>query len=286
MGPENLISAIEKHAFSGTLPDGVLYKGIGAASVVQLSMEFDTAGWMVEQTALENGTLPERYTRNRKIISRDDQILLLGSTVSVVGLGGLGGTLTGILARGGVGTLRLIDGDRFEESNLNRQLFSTVEDIGKSKAEVAGKCVSQINPSIAVSVHDVVMDEKNASELIRGSDVVVDCLDSVSARFVLEDAAKSQGIPLVSAAIGGETGHVMTIFPEDTGLTLVYGHRPKVGEKGMPRALGTPPHAVSVISSLESSEVLKVILGRSGILRNRLLIVDLACYAFEIVQLD
>ena len=285
MGLADLISAIKKHTFSGKLPDGEPYEGIVAASVIQLSREFDTAGWKVERAALENGILPERYTRNRKIISIEDQIRLLGATVSVVGLGGLGGTLVGILARIGVGTLRLIDGDRFEESNLNRQLFSTVADIGKSKAEVAGKRVGQINPSVAVSVHDIVMDEKNASGLIRGSDVVVDCLDTVNARFVIEDAAKSQGIPLVSAAIGGETGHVTTIFPEDAGLTLVYGHRQKISEKSMVRALGTPPHAVSVISSLESAEVLKVLLGRTGILKNQLLIVDLAHYTFEIVQL-
>ena len=285
MGRTDLISAIERHAFSGNLPGGLPYRGIGTASVIQLSTEFDTVGWKVEQTALEKGILPERYTRNRNIISREDQIRLLGSTVAVVGLGGLGGTLSGILARVGVGNLRLIDGDRFEESNLNRQLFSTVADIGKSKAEAAGKCISQINPSVTVSVQDVDMDENNAAELIQGADAVVDCLDTVDARFVLESAAKSQGIPLVSAAIGGETGHVTTIFPEDGGLVSIYGRREKGGKKEVGRALGAPPHAVSLISSLESTEVLKVLLDRTGILRNQLLILDLNCYAFEIVQL-
>lgn len=285
MEQDNLMSAIEKDVFRGKLQDGTPYKGIGTASVIQLSMEYDIAGWKVERAALENDILPERYIRNRKIISTEDQIRILGATVSVVGLGGLGGTLVEILARGGVGTLRLIDGDYFEESNLNRQVLSTVEDIGKSKAEVAGKRICQINPSTEISVHDIVMDEQNVPELIRGSDIVVDCLDTVDARFVLETAAKSLGIPLVSAAIGGETGHVTTIFPEDPGLKLVYGPREKADGKGMVYALGTPPHAVSLISSLESAEVLKVLLGQPGVLKNQLLIVDLAYYTFEIMQL-
>jgi molybdopterin-synthase adenylyltransferase len=285
VGKTDLMSAIERHAFSGKLPDDVPYQGIGTASVVQLSSEFNTVGWKIEQTALENEIIPERYTRNRNIISREDQIRLLGSTVSVVGLGGLGGALAGILARGGVGSLRLIDGDRFEESNLNRQLFSTVSDIGKSKAEVAGKCISQINPSVDVSVHDVDMNEKNASELIQGVNVAVDCLDTVDARFVLESAAKAQGIPLVSAAIGGETGHVTTIFPEDSGLITIYGRWKNSGKKEAGRGLGSPPHAVSLVSSLESTEVFKVLLGRTGMLKNQLLILDLNCYTFEIIQL-
>lgn len=286
MGKEDLISAIERHTFSGKLQDGTPYKGIATAVVARLSGEFDTEGWKIERTALENDILPERYNRNRHIISREDQIRMLGSTVSIVGLGGLGGTLAGILARCGVGRLRFIDGDCFEESNLNRQLFSSVPDIGKSKAEVAGRQISRINPSIDVSVHNVVLDKNNAPELIHGSDVVVDCLDTVNARFVVEEAAKSGRIPFVSAAIGGETGHVTTIFPEDPGLTLVYGPREKIDERKMQRALGTPPHAVSVISSLESAEVLKVLLGKPGILRKKLLIVDLAYYSFEIVQLQ
>ena len=286
MGQTALISDIEKHAYPGTLPDNEPYTGIGTASVIQLSKAHETAGWKVEKTALENEILPERYIRNRKIFTAEEQVRLLGSTVTVVGLGGLGGTLSEILARGGVGTLRLIDGDRFEESNLNRQLFSTVADIGKSKAGAAHDRISRINPSVDIDVHDTDIDEKNASKFIRGADVVVDCLDTIGARFVLEEAAKSLGIPLVSAAIGGESGHVTTVFPNDAGLVSVYGHRAKGGEKGAERGLGAPPHAVSTLSSLESAEVFKVLLGRKGILKNRLLIVDLASYSFEILRLD
>lgn len=286
MGSAGLISAIMNCAFPGILPDGAAYEGIGATDVIRLAAEFDLPGWRVERAALENGVLPQRYTRNLNTLSRKDQIRLLGATVAVVGLGGLGGALVEILSRVGIGTLHLLDGDCFEESNLNRQLLGTVSNIGRSKADAARDRIRRINPSIAVSAHNAFLDEKNAAGMLRGADVAVDCLDSMNARFVLEAAAKSSGVPLVSAAVAGETGHVATIYPEDTGLAAIYGRREKAGDKGVERSLGAPPHGVSVVSALESSEVLKVLLDRGGTLRNRLLIVDLSDYTFEMIQLS
>lgn len=285
MGSDDLAAAISACALPGTLQDGTPYKGIATAAVIRLAADFNKAGWMVEQRALETGILPERYARNLNILSREDQIRLLGATVVVAGLGGLGGILVEILSRGGIGTLRLIDGDCFEESNLNRQLFSTLPDMGRSKAQVAKERIYRTNPSVSVSVNDTFLDEQNAGGLIRGAQVVVDCLDTLTARFVLEAAAKSSGIPLVSAAIAGETGHITTVFPADTGLTAVYGPRERVRDRGVERSLGAPPHAVSTLSALESAEVLKVLLNRSGTLRNRLLIMDLSDYTFDTVQL-
>jgi len=285
MGPGDLVSGIMERAFPGNLPDGSSYRGIGTPDVDRLAAEFDQPGWIVEQAALGNDVLPQRYIRNLNTFSREDQIRLLGSTAVVVGLGGLGGTLVEVLARGGVGTLRLVDGDRFVESNLNRQLFSTSKSIGISKAEAAWERVQRINPSISVTVYDSFLDGQNAARLIQGADVVVDCLDSLNARFALEAAAKSLGIPMVSAAVAGETGHITTVYPEDAGLAAVHGQPEKAGDRGVERSLGSPPHGVSVLSALESAEVLKVLLGRDGILRNRLLIVDLSDYTFETVQL-
>lgn len=280
-----LVSAISECAFPGNLPDGKPYKGIGTADVIRLAAEFNQAGWKVERTALENGVFPERYIRNQNTFSREDQIRLLNATVVVVGLGGLGGALVEILSRGGIGTLRLVDGDCFEESNLNRQLLSTLSNMGKPKTEGAAERIRRINPSVSVSVHDDFLYDHNATGIIQEADVVADCLDTLNARFVLEAAAKASGIPLVSAAIAGETGHVTTIYPTDAGLTAVYGPREKTPNKGVERSLGTPPHAVSMLSVLESAEVFKVLLDRKGTLRNQLFIMDLADYTFEAVQL-
>lgn len=285
MGSADLATAIVACADSKSLPDGTSYRGVSAAEVARLAAAFDTPGWRVERAALEKGILPERYTRNLNTLSGKDLIRLLGATVAVVGLGGLGGILVEILARVGVGTLRLVDGDRFEESNLNRQFLSTLSDIGKSKAEAAGDRVRRINPSVCASVYNAFLDGQNATGILRGADVVVDCLDTLGARFELEAATKALNLPLVSAAIAGETGHITTVYPEETGLAAVYGQREKAGDKGVERTLGAPPHSVTVLSALESAEVIKVLLGKDGVLRNKLLVMDLFDYTFEIIQL-
>jgi molybdopterin/thiamine biosynthesis adenylyltransferase len=253
--------------------------------VAGIARECRRAGWEVERSALENQVWPERYTRNMKTFSPADQARLLGAAVTVVGLGGLGGTVTEILARDGVGTLRLVDGDRFEESNLNRQLYSTVERMGMPKAKAARQRIARVNPSIAVSSHEAFLDQDSAAGLIQGSDVVVDCLDTLGYRFVLEAAAKALGIPLVSAAIAGVAGHITTIFPEDEGLSVVYGDRDTADEKGVERSLGCLPHAITILSALECAEVIKLLLGSADTLRNRLLIMDLSDYTFEILKL-
>ena len=143
---------------------------------------------------LEKGNLSRRYARNMGTFSIQDQAVLEGSRVCIVGLGGLGGAVTEILARLGIGALTLVDGDVFEESNLNRQLLCTMENLGTSKAG-RPKPGRQINPLVRARIHDVFLDAGNAARLIEGADAAVDCLDSLKTRFVLEKAAKAAGIP-------------------------------------------------------------------------------------------
>jgi len=128
-----------------------------------------------------------------------------------------------------------------------------------------------------VEAHIEFLDAANAAGLLTGSDVVVDCLDSLKFRFILEEACKTAGIPLVSAAIAGVAGHVTTIFPEDPGLKQIYGDV-AVGEDGFrsPEAiLGVPCLTPSFIATLQAMEVLKIILKRGKILRNTMAYVDL-----------
>jgi len=201
-------------------PDDTDYTSISLEDIPSLAKSFKINSREIEIIALEEGIVPERYARNMKTFSPEDQASLLKSQVSIVGLGGLGGTVSEILARTGIGTLNLIDGDRFEASNLNRQFLSTYEMMGKYKTEAAVKRIKEINTSITVRRHDEYLDDKNSDELIRRSDVVVDCLDNIKTRFILENASKKAGSPLVSAAVAGLSGHITTIFPEDLGLKL------------------------------------------------------------------
>lgn len=267
------------------LPDGTDYRSIAHEHVLNLANLFSVSGQEIEIAALETDIVPERYVRNLKSFSFKDQATLLRSQVSVVGLGGLGGAAVEILARSGIGNFILIDGDRFEESNLNRQFLSTHQLLNTSKAEVATNRVNQINSAISVQSYAEYLDVNNAARLIKNSDAIVDCLDNIQTRFVLAEAASKAGIPLVSAAVAGNSGHVTTIYPQDRSLELIYGQPDGLASQGAETSLGCLSPAVTFLAALESSEVLKILLKKGAVLRNKLLFVDLLDNTIEILDL-
>ena len=267
------------------LPDETPYTTISINNIASISRKSGISCREAEVASLEAGIIPERYVRNMGSFSLSDQATLLRSKASIVGLGGLGGTVTEILARTGTGTLNLIDGDIFEESNLNRQYLCTEKLISTPKADAASERVKEINASVTVSHHSKYLNKDNAPDLIEDSDVIIDCLDSLSGRFILEKASKKAGCRLVSAAVAGNYGHITTIFPEDTGLKLIYGDAENRPDKGAETSLGTLSHCVSLVASLEASEAIKIILKKGSLLRNRLLLVDLTDNSFETMQL-
>jgi molybdopterin/thiamine biosynthesis adenylyltransferase len=236
--------------------------------------------------ALEHGVVPERYARNMKTFSPQDQVALLNAQVSVVGLGGLGGAVVEVLARIGIGKLNVIDGDSFEESNLNRQFLSTPARMAESKAEAAAQRIKRINSAIEVNAHARFLDAENGADLLRHSDVCVDCLDNVKTRFLLERLCKQIELPLVSAAVAGASGQLTTVFPDDQGMKRIYGEEEKVPAKGAETSLGTVPYAVTFLAALECAEVVKIIQAKPGLLRNKLLVADLTDAVIEIVNLN
>lgn len=227
----------------------------------------------------------ERYDRNFNTFSPEEQKKLGASTVAVIGLGGLGGGVCEMLARVGIGRLILVDGDVFEASNLNRQLLSEERLMGVPKAEAARDRVIAVNSGIEVIHHIEFLDEKTLYETIKGSDVVMDCLDSIDTRFKLQDAAKKAGVPLVSGAIAGVTGQVTTIFPEDRGYALIYGEKSRKQGKGVETKTGNIAYCALFTAALQSSECVKILLNRGDILRNKLLIAELWTNLFEVMDL-
>ena len=280
-----LENEIKQCVTAKSYPDSDTYDSVSVEDIIRLSHQFEVSGKVVELAALAANIVPERYVRNMKSYTIKDQATLLKSTVSIVGLGGLGGSVTEILARSGVGTLKLIDGDSFEDSNLNRQFLSRQPLLATSKAEAASQRVKEINSSIDVFHFHEFFSEESGSRLLDGSNVVVDCLDSVYTRQIVEKWAKSLQIPMVSAAVGGSAGHVTTIFPEDPGLELIYGDQLDPSLKGAEASLGCLPQAVTLLASLECSEVFKILLKEGTIARNKLIVVDLQNNSFDVLQL-
>jgi len=227
--------------------------------------------------AMTLGICPYRYIRNREAVSLQEQLRLAKSRVAVIGAGGLGGQVILLLARMGIGTLVVVDYDVFDETNLNRQALSSMETLGKPKPEAAVATVSSINPGVKVIPCQGKLDSSNAPEILKGSNVVVDALDNVQDRFLLERTTKKLGIPLVHGALAGFEGQVMTIFPDDPGLKHLYRNEGAGGDKSKrPESiLGVPTLTPSLIATLEAMEVLKVILKREQIFRNIMVHVDL-----------
>jgi molybdopterin/thiamine biosynthesis adenylyltransferase len=227
----------------------------------------------------------ERYDRNFDTLTRPQQAQLASSRVAVLGLGGLGGGVSEMLARTGVGHLTLIDGDVFEPSNLNRQLFCTEEVLGISKALAAEKRIRAVNSQVQVTSIDQYADGDNLYGMIKHADLVVDCLDSIPARFMLEHAAKKAQIPLVAGAIAGVTGQVTVIFPQDKGYELIYGKKEHLPAKGIESRTGNISYCALMVAALQASECIKVLLDRGDILRNKLLIMELWSNSFEVMDL-
>ena len=269
-----------------TLPDGSNRNIISLLDTADIAQRSGRTRKEIDVLALEQSIVPERYIRNMDALSMKDQITLLQSRVCIVGLGGLGGSVVETLARIGIGAMTVIDGDIFDESNLNRQVLSSEHNLSQTKTATALEKILTVNSSILIQDHTEKMDEENAVHLLEHTDIAVDCLDNIQTRFILEKAAKKAGIPMVSAAVAGFSGQITAIFPEDRGLELVYGPEQSLSAtRGAETTLGNLAFTVSLVASLECAEVVKILLNKNSDLRNQLLIVDLKEPTFERIRL-
>ena len=240
----------------------------------------------VEITALKREIMPERYQRNYATISYPEQIKLLQSSVAVIGCGGLGGNIIELLARLGIGKITLVDGDVFSENNLNRQLLCTEKNISRNKAEIAAERIQQINSSIKTITYSEFIDSVNIHEIIEGTDLVVDALDNISDRFILEKACKKEKIPFIYGAVEGLYGQVSTIFPQDKGLESIYGPSKKYAKKEKGSRISVLSVTPALIASLQVQEVIKVLLKRGTILRKKVFLINLEDLDINILELD
>ena len=235
-------------------------------------------------TLLAKGEIPERYRRNIGTIGIDGQKRLLEARVAVVGAGGLGGTVIELLARQGVGFLRIIDGDSFELLNLNRQLLATERTMGMNKAVSAAARVAEINSEVETHAVPAMFNEDNATELLSDMNIIVDALDSINCRLLLCRKAQELKIPLVHAAIAGLTGQVGTILPTGPGLEKIYATT-GVSDKGIETFLGNPAATPALAAAVQAQEVVKLLTGIGEPISNKLLYFDTELNIYELLCL-
>ncbi len=277
---------IAKSAESHVAPDGKAHLVISLKTTASIASSQGVSAKEVEVIALKQGIIPCRYLRNIGTVGLDGQIKLLQSTVAVVGAGGLGSTVIELLARQGIGHLIIIDNDRFAEDNLNRQIMSTEDNLGQYKVMAAAKRVKEINSATTVMTFRERLTRDNAQSFLSGARVVVDGLDNLSSRMAVEQICRQLAIPYVYASIGGFNGQIMTIFPEDLGLSSLYGSSSDVmTEQGIETRIGNPPATVALIAALQVQEVVKIIAGVGTLIRNQILMVDARECAIDRIEL-
>lgn len=235
----------------------------------------------VSRELLAAGLWPERYRRNAGTLGLEGQRRLLVSSVLIVGAGGLGGLVMELLARSGVGRLRVVDGDCFEEHNLNRQLLCTQSVLGRNKAQVAAQRLRDVNDEVEVEAVPAWLSESNAAALLQGMDVAVDALDDLHLRLLLSRQAQRAGVPLVHGAIAGWSGRVTTVLPGGPGLEVLYPPA-RTPRRGVEQQLGNPATTPALAATLQAQEVLAILSGKGARLAGRLQHFDLETGEFAL----
>ena len=226
---------------------------------------------------------PARYARHLALteIGSAGQQRLAASSVLVVGAGGLGSPAALYLAAAGVGTLGIIDHDRIEVSNLQRQILFATAEVGTSKAQAARTRLIELNPDVHVVAHDLKLAAGNVLQLLGAYDVIVDGTDRLATRYLVNDACVLLGKPLVSAAIHRFEGQAMTYVPgRSPCYRCLYPHSPAdlVPNCATAGVLGVLP---GVMGSVQATEALKLLLGIGEPLTGRLLVYDALSLSFD-----
>ena len=219
------------------------------------------------------------YQRNIPSLSEEECALLAEKRICVIGCGGLGGSILEHLARIGVGHITAVDGDVFDESNLNRQILSTEGNLGTLKAEAAKAYIECTNPDCHVEMICQPFSAENAS-FLKDCDVILDALDSAPFRLLLEDAAEEYSIPLVHGAVNGWSGQVCLVLPGNRTLHRIYQNA------ALPNNKTVLPFTAAACACMEMSLALKVLIGKSEAEDEALSIFDLFSGQLEKIYLE
>ena len=221
----------------------------------------------------------ERYSRQIlfRPIGAEGQKRLLGSRVAIVGCGATGSALASLLARAGVGSIRIIDRDYVEPSNLQRQLLFDESDAAESlpKAIAASRKITSFNAAIAVESRVADLTPGNIEELLHGAELILDGTDNFETRYLINDYAVSKSVPWIYAAAVASYGVTMTVLPGETAcLACIFPDSPR-GTFETCDTAGILNSAAASVAAIEATEALKLLVGDRASLRRTLLSFDL-----------
>lgn len=219
----------------------------------------------------------KRYSRQLVLpdFGAKQQLRLKNAKVLVTGAGGLGCPISTYLTLAGVGRIDIVDMDKVDLTNLNRQFLYSPEDVGKSKAAVAAKKLGEINPEIQINGIEEKITYDNAFDLIKGYDAVIDGTDNFPVRYAVNDAAMYNKIPLFHGAVLMYEGRAMSIIPKETAcFRCVFPEAPPAGMVPTCREAGVIGSITGMIGSIQAVDAIRYLAGLEIGLKNSLLIVN------------
>lgn len=226
----------------------------------------------------------KRYSRHIILpeIGGEGQQKLLHASVLLVGMGGLGSPATLYLAAAGVGTLGIVDGDKVDSSNLQRQVIHTTPDVGRPKTDSARETLAAVNPDVRVKTYPDRLKADNALSILAEYDFVIDGTDNFAARFLVADACHFAGKPYAHAGIQGFAGQIMTVMPgQSMCYRCVFEKPPPAGAVPSCAQAGVLGVLCGVVGTLQATEAIKFLLRQGELLTDNLLVYDALRMSFR-----
>ncbi|MHC4646523.1 MAG: HesA/MoeB/ThiF family protein [Planctomycetota bacterium] len=231
----------------------------------------------------------QRYSRQIILeeVGGTGQQKLLSSKVLIVGAGGLGAPAALYLAAAGIGTIGIVDDDRVDLTNLQRQVIHHTGDIGAEKVDSARTKIKAISPGTTVRTHRIRATAENISQIIREYDFVVDGTDNFPAKFLINDACYFENVPFSHAGILRFFGQLITVLPGETACyRCIFRSPPPAGVVPSCSQAGVLGALAGVIGSLQATEAMKYLLGVGELLTNTLLTYDALAMEFRKIRLN
>lgn len=229
----------------------------------------------------------KRYDRQIRLpeIGKKGQEKLKSASVAVIGAGALGCPVLQYLASAGVGSIGIVDNDWVDESNLNRQILYGIRDIDKPKPVAARDRLIQNNPEIKINVHYIRFNSENALNILKEYDIIVDCTDNFGTRYLINDAAVILNRPVVYGALYRFSGQVIVLnYNNGPTLRCIFPEPPHPLEVPDCNEVGVIGSVAGIIGSIQATEVIKIIIGATGVLSGRMYIMDSLDFSTQIIS--